>query len=78
MSDGTLRKRLRIMQFLIFLCQLHTSLQHPDEKLLEHVSELLDQLDALGIRPSAGDDEEGGGEDGWEDVDESDPDIEMS
>ncbi|THH06428.1 hypothetical protein EW145_g4093 [Phellinidium pouzarii] len=54
---------------------LHTAQQHPDERLLEHTAELIIQLDSMGIRPSA-DDEEGEG--GWEDLDESDEDVEMS
>ena len=40
--------------------------------------ELVGQLDSLGIKPSVEEDEGGDGEDGWEDVDESDSDVEMS
>lgn len=61
-----------------FATQLHTSLQHPDERLLEHAAELITQLDALGIKPSSADEDEEVADEGWEDVDESDEDVEMS
>lgn len=61
-----------------FAAQLHTSLQHPDERLLEHAAELITQLDALGIRPSSAEEDEEVVDEGWEDVDESDEDVEMT
>ncbi len=52
--------------------QLHTKLQHPDEQVLGHVTELISQLDALGIKISPDDDEEwsgfAGDDNEWEDV----------
>ncbi|KII90009.1 hypothetical protein PLICRDRAFT_108697 [Plicaturopsis crispa FD-325 SS-3] len=60
---------------------LHTNEEHPDAPMLEHVKELIVQLDALGIKPSpaGADEDEGGGEDEeWEDEDGSeDGDVEM-
>jgi len=62
-------------------CQmLHTNLEHPDDKLLEHAVELITQLDALGVKPTPEEEqEEDGGE--WADVtddEDADGDIEMS
>ena len=64
----------------IIYIQLHASLQHPDEGLLHHTKELIGQLDALGVKPRSGHDEDDDeGADGeWEDVDDSDEDVEMS
>ncbi|KAI5119440.1 hypothetical protein M0805_008379 [Coniferiporia weirii] len=56
---------------------LHTVQQHPDQRLLEHTSELIGQLDSIGIKPSVDEDGEDVGE-GWEDADDSDEDVEMS
>ncbi|KDQ21420.1 hypothetical protein BOTBODRAFT_168688 [Botryobasidium botryosum FD-172 SS1] len=63
-------------------CQtLHTAQCHPDEQLLQHVHELLSELDNAGIvaMPEAGQDAGGTADsDDWEDVDEEeDGDVEM-
>ncbi|KIL67610.1 hypothetical protein M378DRAFT_73430, partial [Amanita muscaria Koide BX008] len=59
-------------------CQvLHTTQDHPDKPLLEHVKELTAKLETQGITPSpAGDDEDG---DEWEDAEseDEDGDVEM-
>jgi len=64
-------------------CQvLHRNQEHPDKPLLEHIQELIEQLDDLGIAASPLDDEyEGDEDDEWatdddEDVDE-DGDVDM-
>ncbi|EJD06692.1 uncharacterized protein FOMMEDRAFT_102559 [Fomitiporia mediterranea MF3/22] len=58
---------------------LHTNLQHSDDELLKHTSELINQLDALGIKPTPAEEgDDGGEEEQWEDVDGSDEDVEMS
>ncbi|KAL5485970.1 hypothetical protein ACEPAI_7014 [Sanghuangporus weigelae] len=57
---------------------LHVSLQYPDEGLLQHATELIDRLDALGIKLRAGNEDDDGPEGEWEDVEESDEDVEMS
>lgn len=53
--------------------------EHPDLPLLEHVSELIEKLEELGVKASP---EEEGQEEGgdWEDMEDSDDDedIEMS
>ncbi len=52
--------------------------EHPDTPMLDHVNELIAQLDALGIKPSAsGDDDDGSGAE-WEDVNSDDEDVKMS
>ncbi|KNZ81849.1 UPF0661 TPR repeat-containing protein C16D10.01c [Termitomyces sp. J132] len=59
---------------------LHTNQQHPDTPLLEHVTELISKLDALGVTPSPMDAPDDEGDDGWEDADDSsdsDGDVEM-
>ncbi|KAF9223373.1 hypothetical protein BS17DRAFT_781757 [Gyrodon lividus] len=61
-------------------CQtLHASQGHPDAPLLEHVKELIDTLDSLGIQPSPTEEDEGDGE-GWEDDSDKDEneDVEMA
>lgn len=65
--------------FLSIHLQLFTNQEHPDAPLLEHVKELVANLDALGIGPTPigedeDDEEEGNGED-WED---EDGDVDMS
>ena len=58
------------------LLQLHVNQQHSDQKLLEHTSELISQLNAIGIKPLP----EGEGEgDDWEDISDEgeDSDVEM-
>ncbi|KAJ6576466.1 hypothetical protein DFH09DRAFT_1149481 [Mycena vulgaris] len=60
---------------------LHTNEGHPDTPLLEHVKELVAKLDALGIQPSPVGEDEGEGQEEWEDVDGSedgDGDVEMA
>lgn len=62
--------------------QLHTTQNHPDDQLLQHVHELLSELDAAGIvaLPETEQDEAGAeGSEGWEDVndDDDDYDVEM-
>ncbi|KAJ7707704.1 hypothetical protein B0H17DRAFT_1192156 [Mycena rosella] len=47
---------------------LHTNEGHPDTPLLEHVKELVAKLDALGIQPSPVGDDDGDGQEDWEDV----------
>ncbi|KAJ3503618.1 hypothetical protein NMY22_g18188 [Coprinellus aureogranulatus] len=53
--------------------------EHPDKPILEHVQELIGQLEAAGIKPSPMDEGEDGEED-WEEVDseDDDGDVEMS
>lgn len=62
--------------------QLHVTQEHPDMPLLEHVKELITQLDGLGIQPSPEDEAEDGNDgEEWEDVEGSedeDGDIDMS
>ncbi|KAL5526609.1 hypothetical protein ACEPAF_8333 [Sanghuangporus sanghuang] len=57
---------------------LYVSLEYPDEGLLQHTIEVIGQLDTLGIRPRAADEDVDGPEGEWEDVEESDEDVEMS
>jgi len=60
-------------------CQtLHASQEYPDEPLLEHVKELVGELDALGIEPSPAEQE--GNEEEWDDVsdEDEDEDVEMA
>ena len=55
--------------------QLHTSQEHSDQPLLEHVRELITKLDVMGIKlAGAGEDEEA-----WDDVEhtDSDPDVDV-
>lgn len=72
--------RLLYFAFQIYdisLFQLHVNEGHPDMPLLEHASELINQLDQLGITPSPVDQ---GVELEWEDADgsdSSDEDVEM-
>ncbi|KAJ2914070.1 hypothetical protein MD484_g6335, partial [Candolleomyces efflorescens] len=59
-------------------CQvLHKNQDHPDKPILEHVQELISNLEALGVKPSPADEGEDGGD--WEEVDseDDDGDIEM-
>lgn len=51
--------------------------EHPDLPLLDHARQLIKALDDLGIKPGLDEDDEDGGEEGWEDEDESDEDIDM-
>ncbi|KAG8921592.1 hypothetical protein FRC02_012493 [Tulasnella sp. 418] len=60
---------------------LHKAQEHPDEQLLSHAIELINELENAGIKPSPeGQDEaqngDGGSETEWED--EDDADVEMS
>lgn len=57
--------------------QLHTAQEHGDGPILEHVNELVDSLEAKGIKPTPEDERE---DDDWEDADgESEgEDVEMS
>lgn len=58
-------------------CRMLSSSQgFPDEPLMEHVQELITTLEGLGIHPSPPDEEENGED--WEDVHDSDSDVEMS
>ena len=70
------------MRIVFIRFKLHMNEGHPDTPLLEHVKELVEKLDALGIKPSPVGDEEGdGGQEDWEDVDGSedeDGDVEMA
>ena len=61
--------------------QLHKNQDHPDKPILDHVQELISQLEAAGIKPSPmeeGEEGDGGGD--WEEVDseDEDGDVEMS
>ena len=48
--------------------QIHTNLDHPDKPLLEHAQELIQQLDAAGIKPSPLEEDGDGNDEGeWED-----------
>ncbi|KAI6133444.1 hypothetical protein EDD17DRAFT_1690162 [Pisolithus thermaeus] len=55
---------------------LYSSQGFPDEPLMEHVQELITTLEGFGIHPSPADEEENG--EVWEDVGDSDEDVEMS
>lgn len=58
---------------------MHKNQEHPDKPILEHVQELIAQLEAAGIEPSPAEDgEEGDGD--WEEVEseDEDGDVEMS
>ena len=59
--------------------QLHIAQEHGDGPILEHVNELIDSLEAKGIKPTPEDEQDAGG---WEDVDadseDGDGDVEMS
>ncbi|KAJ3714273.1 hypothetical protein C8R42DRAFT_683598 [Lentinula raphanica] len=65
-------------------CQLlHIRQEHPDKPILEHVHELIANLDGMGIKSSSLDDSEDDGEDGeWVDDDSEgegeDEDVDMS
>jgi len=55
---------------------LHIAQEHEDGPVLEHANELIDSLEAKGIKPAPKDEQDGGG---WEGVDaNSDGDVEMS
>ena len=72
------RCSLHLPIFTVSPLQLHEALQHPDDSMLEHTKELITQLNSLGIMHTSADQDEDSGEDDWEDVDESDEDVEMS
>ena len=61
--------------------QLHLAQDHADGPILEHVDELINSLEAKGVRPTPEDEQDDGG---WEDVDAGseddgdDVDVEMS
>jgi hypothetical protein len=58
---------------------LHIAQDHGDGPILEHVNELVDSLEAKGIKPTPEDERDDGS---WEDVDadsgDDDGDVEMS
>lgn len=54
---------------------LYSSQGFPDEPLMEHVQELITTLEGLGIHPSPADEE--ANSEAWEDVGDSDEDVEM-
>jgi len=54
------------------LIQLHTTQDHPDKPILDHVKELITKLEAQGITPSPAEHEEGE----WE-SEEEEEDVEM-
>ncbi|KAL1690619.1 hypothetical protein GGG16DRAFT_113943 [Schizophyllum commune] len=57
---------------------IHTNLGHPDKPLLEHAQELIQQLDAAGIKPSPLEEDGDGNDEGeWEDEDSGDEDVQM-
>lgn len=68
----------RGMSNVLYVLQLHTNQEHPDEPLLNHAKELISKLEALGIQPSPVEEEEPEGEVEWEDVDSEDEDVEMT
>ena len=59
--------------------QLHIAQEHGDGPILEHVNELIDSLEAKGIKPTPEDEQD---DSRWEDVDadseDGDGDVEMS
>lgn len=59
--------------------QLHVAQEHGDGPILEHVNELVDSLEAKGIKPTPEDEQD---DDGWEDADadseDGDGDVDMS
>jgi len=56
--------------------QSHIAQEHEDGPMLEHANELIDILEAKGIKPAPEDEQDG---DGWEGVDaDSDGDFKMS
>ncbi|KAL0061914.1 hypothetical protein AAF712_011198 [Marasmius tenuissimus] len=62
-------------------CQLlHINEQHPDTPLLDHVKELIGKLEALGIKASPPEEDDGEGEGDWVDEDSADEDgdVEMT
>jgi len=58
---------------------LHIAQEHGDGPILEHANELIDNLEAKGMRPTPEDEQDDGG---WEDVDadseDGEGDVEMS
>jgi hypothetical protein len=61
--------------------QLHKNQDHPDKPILDHVQELISQLEAAGIKASPMEEgEEGDTEGDWEEVvsEDEDGDVEMS
>ncbi|KAF9565283.1 TPR-like protein [Agrocybe pediades] len=83
LDDLTWQELARDSRDCLETCQvLHRNQEHPDKPLLEHVAELIGKLDSLGIKPSAVDagDEGGDGEEDWESDDGSidgDGDVDM-
>jgi len=60
------------------MMQLHVAQEHEDGPILEHVNELIESLEAKGIKPTSDDEQDEGG---WEDVEgdseDGDGDVEM-
>ena len=74
---GGLRVQLFIVRILTDTMQLHTAQEYGDGPILEHANELIDSLEAKGIKATPEDEQDDGG---WEDVDadSEDGDVEMS
>ncbi|KZP00475.1 TPR-like protein [Calocera viscosa TUFC12733] len=86
-EDMTKEDMLRDARDCLDTClMLHTNQQHPDEQLLQHVQELLRELEALGVHATPPDEEATLGnaeeDDEWvdddEELDDEDEDVEMS
>ena len=60
--------------------KLHESLDHPDDQILSHTKELIQELEANGITPSPeGEEPDGVDEDDWDDVDDDEgEDVNMA
>lgn len=64
------------------LPKLHRNQDHPDKPILEHIKELIEKLDSLGIAASPLDDEDGAEDedDDWgtdDEIVDGDGDVEM-
>ncbi|KAH6909077.1 hypothetical protein BKA70DRAFT_224470 [Coprinopsis sp. MPI-PUGE-AT-0042] len=58
---------------------LHRNQEHPDAPMAEHVEELINKLEGMGIKPSPIEEDADEGGEGWEDVgsEDNDGDVEM-
>ena len=72
-------KQRSVWWILTGATQLHIAQEYGDGPILEHVNELIDSLEAKGIKPTPEDEQD---EDGWEDADADsevgDGDVDMS
>ncbi|KAF8686792.1 hypothetical protein AX14_003803 [Amanita brunnescens Koide BX004] len=75
LDDLTWQELARDSRDCLETCRvLHTTQEHSDEPILEHVEELITKLEAQGITPTPAEEDEGGE---WEDVASEDSDVEM-